>query len=152
LIAKKIDSHGSAVLIGGKHLQTVTTHPEYAYPEYAPVKIDVISFILHGNKTCQNGIPPDLPALFDFDLHGQIFLRLPQTKNAGNTSYHNDIFACQNRSGSRVPHFVDHLINRGVFLNIGIARWDIGFRLVIIVVGHKVLHGVVRKEGQELIV
>ncbi len=48
--------------------------------------------------------------------------------------------------GRRQTHLLDMVIDRGVFLDIRVGRRDVGFGLVVIVVGDEILNGVVRKE------
>ena len=48
------------------------------------------------------------------------------------------------------PELVDFIVDTQVFLNIGIRRGDVGFRLVIVVVGDEILYGIVREKGLEL--
>ena len=38
------------------------------------------------------------------------------------------------------------LVNRGILLYKGVGRWDIRFRLVVIVIRNEVLHRVMREE------
>jgi len=49
-----------------------------------------------------------------------------------------------------VAHAVDLLVDGGVLGDIGIGGGDVSLRLVIIVIGDKVLHGIVREELAEL--
>ena len=51
-----------------------------------------------------------------------------------------------------MPHLVDRLVDRGIFRNIGITLWNIGFRLVVIVITDKIFDGIVRKELLELLI
>ncbi|MCY1356556.1 hypothetical protein D9M69_430130 [compost metagenome] len=44
------------------------------------------------------------------------------------------------------------VVDRSVLLDVGVGGWDVGFRLVVVVVGNEILDGIVRKEGSELAV
>ncbi len=51
-----------------------------------------------------------------------------------------------------MPELVDHLIDGGIFLNIGIAGRDIGFGLIIVVVADKILHRIFGEKLPEFMV
>ncbi len=51
-----------------------------------------------------------------------------------------------------MAHAVDLLVDRGILLDIGVGARDVGFRLVVIVIGDEILHRVVGKEILELAV
>ena len=57
-----------------------------------------------------------------------------------------DVVALQNRARRRMAHAVDLLVDRGIFLDIGVGARDIGFRLVVIVIGDEILHRVFGEE------
>ena len=48
-----------------------------------------------------------------------------------------------------MPQLIDLIIDRRILGNIGIRRRDVCLRLVVIVIGDKVLYGVMRKEFLE---
>ena len=50
----------------------------------------------------------------------------------------------------RQPHLLDVLVDRAVLLDVEVARRDVRFRLVVVVVRDEVLDGVVREELAEL--
>ena len=49
-----------------------------------------------------------------------------------------------------MSHFFDFFINLRIFFNIGVRTGYIGFRLIIIVIGYKVFHGIIREKFFEL--
>ena len=49
-----------------------------------------------------------------------------------------------------MAHLIDLLIDVGVFSNVGVRLWDVGLRLIIVVVTDEVFHGVVGKEVLQL--
>ncbi len=77
--------------------------------------------------------------------HGQIVLGRTQAVDAGHAGHNQDIPARQDGQGGGMAHLVDHFIDRGIFLNIGVAGGDIGFGLVIIIIADKIFHGVIRE-------
>ena len=56
------------------------------------------------------------------------------------------IVPLEQRLGRRQAHLLDVLVDAGILLDEQIARRHVGFRLVIIVIGYKILDGVFRKE------
>ena len=46
---------------------------------------------------------------------------------------------------------LDVVVDRGVLLDISIGLRDIGLGLVVVVVGHEVLHRVIRQQGAQLV-
>ena len=51
-----------------------------------------------------------------------------------------------------MAQLVDHLVYRRIFLNVGIAGWDISFRLIVVVVAYKIFNGIIWKKLFEFIV
>jgi len=49
-----------------------------------------------------------------------------------------------------VAHLVDLLVDGGVFFNVGVARRQIGLRLVVIIITDKILHGILGEKQLEL--
>ena len=56
------------------------------------------------------------------------------------------------RAGGREPKLVELVVDGGFFFDIDVARRDIGFGLVVIVIADEVLDGVAGEEGSELVV
>ncbi len=55
-------------------------------------------------------------------------------------------------SGGAKAHFFYPVVDREVFLNVGVGTGDVGFWLVVVVVGDEVLNGAFREEVLELLV
>ncbi len=90
-----------------------------------------------------------------------IFLWWAQAVYTGHAGDNDDIPAFDEGAGSRVAQSINLFIYCGIFFYIGIAVGDVGFRLVIIIVADKILHGVFREKllefaaelgGQSLVV
>ena len=70
-----------------------------------------------------------------------------QTGNAGN---HDDVPSAGHQSrGCTQAQFLDFIIDAQVLLYISVGGGDVGFRLVIIVVGHEIFHRIVGEKGFE---
>ena len=85
-----------------------------------------------------------------FDSHLSIGFDSTDTVNTGNACDNYYIFTFKKRPGRRMTHSVDLFVNRSVFLDICISPWNIGFRLVIIVIRNKILDRVVWEKPSHL--
>ena len=54
--------------------------------------------------------------------------------------------------GGRQAQLVQLVVDGGFFLDVDVARRDVRFRLVVVVVADEILHRVIREEGFELVV
>ena len=82
--------------------------------------------------------------------HGVVAGRVTQAVNGGHRGHDDGVRPLQNGLGGRQTHLLDLLIHRGILLDEGVGARHIGFRLVVVVVGNEVLHGVLREELLEL--
>ena len=86
------------------------------------------------------------------DRHGLVMevVRVPDAVQAGYAGDNDDIPppGHQRRRGTD-PEFVDLVVDAQVLLNIRVCRRNIGFRLVIVIVGDEILDSVVRKKSLE---
>ena len=77
-------------------------------------------------------------------------LRVSHAVNAGNRCHDQHISSAgQQGRSSRKTELFDFIVDAQVFFNVGIAGRDVGFGLVIVVVGHEVFYGILRKELPE---
>ena len=85
-------------------------------------------------------------------VHAVVGLGLADTVDAGHRGDHHHVAPLEERRGRRVPHAVDLVVHQRVLLDVGVRLRDVGFRLVVVVVGDEVLDRVVREERLELAV
>ncbi|MPN42748.1 hypothetical protein SDC9_190305 [bioreactor metagenome] len=79
--------------------------------------------------------------------------RVPDTVETGNRRHHNHIVPSgEQRRGSSQTKFFNLVVDGKILLNIGIGGGNVGFGLIVIVIGNEVLHRVVRKEAFKLTV
>ena len=123
------------------NVNDITAHPKRAAP-----KVDVIPVVLHIGQAAQNGALIHAIAFLQMQNHLQIGLRVAQAVNRRHRGDDNHILALKQRLGGRKAHLFDMFIHRRVFLDEGVRSGDIGFRLVIIEVRHKILDRVVREK------
>ena len=69
-----------------------------------------------------------------------------KTIDTGNRSHDHHIPALRKSSSGRMTQLVDLVVNRRVLFNVGISGRNIGFRLIIIVVGNKIFYSVFREK------
>ena len=143
LVPKELHPDGVVLIVGGVDLHRVPPHPEAV-----PLEGHVIPLVAVLHQTAQQLVPVPLRPLTQRDHHLGEVIRLAQAVNAGHGGHHDHVPPLQQGAGGGQPQAVDLIIGRCVLGNIGIRVGDIGLRLVVIVVGDKILHGVV---GEKLL-
>ena len=148
LVVPELDAVGHAVerLDGGEDVHRIAVHPEASALELQLV-IDVERV---------HEAPQQLVAL---DMHPSLDVR--HLLGEGGRVRH-AVEARDGRDDDDVPppgeerrrgpqaQLVDLVVDRQILLDIGIRGGQVGLRLVVIVVGDEILHGVVREKGLEL--
>ncbi len=142
LCIKECYPNDMVVCIDREDIDCVSPHTEGS-----PDKICVIALVVHRNKRAHNIaslegriLNADGNALF------AVFLRRPKPVNARHGRYNNDIVSGQHVMGGGVPQAVYFFVNFGFFFNIGVGLGNVCLRLVVVVVGDKVMDGVFRKK------
>ena len=69
------------------------------------------------------------------------------TRNRG---HDNDVVTLRQGTGGRVTEFVYLVVYGRVFFDIGVGAGDISLRLIVVVVGNKILNRILREEFTEL--
>ena len=141
LISEKFHTDGSVLPIRGPDLQSIPPHPHHV-----SLKSNVISLIADGNEPCNQLIPLHLRTHPQSDHHFFKILRLAQAVDTGDRGHHNDIPPLHQRGGGRQAQPVNFLIDRGILFNKCVRVRYVGLRLVIIIIGNKILHRVVGKK------
>ena len=93
-----------------------------------------------------------LLALLEREGHRRIGLDRADAVDARHRGDDDDVVALEQRARRRVAHAVDLLVDRGILLDIGVGARDIGFRLVVVVIGDEIFDRVVGEEALELAV
>ena len=84
------------------------------------------------------------------DDHAAIVDGVAQRVDAGHRRDDDDVPPLRKRRRGRVAQAVYLVVDGAVLFDIGIGAGDIGLRLVVVVVGDEIFHGVVRKKRAEL--
>ena len=77
-------------------------------------------------------------------------MRIAKTVDAGHGGNDQHVPPGQQGCGGGKAELVQFLVDAGVLLDVGIGARNVGFRLVVIVVGDEILDGVIGKELLEL--
>ena len=116
------------------------------------MKVDVVAGILYLHQPPQQIVTIQRHSRLQGDHHSEIGLRRSQTVDTRHRSDDHHIAPGQQTAGGAVTQLVNFVVDRGILLDKGISNRDIGFRLVIVVIGNKVLHRVFGKEFLKLAV
>ncbi len=147
LVAEELDADGALMFVGGKNLDDVATDAERA-----AVEVDIVALVLDVDESSQQVVTPELGVLLDGDEQTGVALRGADAVDAAHRSDDDDVAPGEKRSGGGVPHPVNLVIDDRVLLDEGIGDRDVGFGLVVVVVGDEVLDGVVREQLTHLAV
>ena len=145
LVAEQRETPGAVVQVGGPELDGVAAHAERAAYE-----VRVVPPVLKRHEIGHQLPLLDLVATLQAEGHGRVGLDRADTVDARHAGHDDDVVALDQRAGRRMAHAVDLLVDGRVLLDIGVGARDIGFRLVVVVVGDEILDRVVREEALEL--
>ena len=140
-VAEEGNAPGAVFQVSGKDIEGVALHAESAADE-----VELVAFVLQFGQPAVYVLRFDLVAGFELERHRRIGSDVAQTVDAGNGGDDNDVAAFKNAAGGGVAHAVDLLVDGGIFFDICVGFGNVGFRLIIIVVGNEIFHMVVRKE------
>jgi hypothetical protein len=80
--------------------------------------------------------------------HRQIGFRIAEAVDRRNRRDDDRVRALEQRLGRGQAHLLDVLVDRGIRLDVGVGGRNVGFRLIVVVVGDEILHRAVRKNSQ----
>ncbi len=146
-VAPELDAYGALVVVRREDLDGVAAHPEAA-----AVKVDVVSLVLDLDQALQELVPPEFITLAQAYLHLLVRLGRADAVDARDRGDDDGVAPGQKAPGGGVAELVDLVVDRGVLFDEGVGGGDVGFRLVVIVVGDEVLDRVVGEELLELAV
>ena len=144
-VVKHFNAHGFFVVTGGDNLNYIAAHAEGA-----ALKGNVVTVVLNFHQLAQNRLAVNNLSSPQRKHHIIIFLRRAQTVNARYAGNDNNVAAFKQRAGRRVAQFINLIVDGSVLFNVGIALRNVSLRLIIIIIGNKIFHRVIRKEGFQL--
>ena len=146
-IAKKLHPHSLVIILRRVNLHHIPTNPEFS-----STKGDIISLVEHLNNFFQEFLTADALAGLDRDKHLEIIFWRRETIDTRNAGHDNRVPARQQRTHGREPEALDLFIDRGVFFDVSVRAGDVGLRLVVVEVTHKILDRIVWEELLEFAV
>ncbi len=106
----------------------------------------IVTGVLQLRQTAQNRTLIDDHPLRQVQHHLEIEIRIAQAVDRRHRGHHHHITTLQQRLGRRQTHLLDMFVHRGIFLDKRVGAGNVGFRLVVVVVGDEILHRVFREE------
>ena len=141
LLAPELDAH-DGVVVGQVDVDRVALHPEVA-----PVELHLVARVERIDQMPQQPVAPDVVAHLHLDHVAVEVLGVADAVEARHRRDHNHILAPRQQGrGGGEPQAVYLFVDGKVFLDIGIGRGDIGLGLVVVVVGDKILDGILGEE------
>ena len=125
-------------------------HRVPAYPEAAALEIRLRAIVEGIYKLVQEAGHAHGLALLDGDRLVVEIVRIAYAVEAADRAYDYDVpppgHQCRCRADAE---FIDLVVDGKVLFNIGIRNGDVGFRLIVIVIGNEILYGIVREKRFE---
>ena len=144
-ITKKLDPDGDLFLMHREDINNIAPHPEGA-----AMKGNIIAFIEHEDQTPLHLLHGIFLIALQQEVHVFILIGRAQTVYTGDRGHDQHITASEQGAGGGMTHHVDGVIDGGILLDKGVRGGDIGLRLIVVVIGDKILDGVLGKKLLEL--
>ena len=145
LVAEELDPNRKFVVVG-----QVDVHRVPFYAELIADEVHVVALILQLDQAAAKLVALHLHTGAQADDHAAVVDGVAQRVDAGNRCYNDHVPPLRKRRRGRMAQAVDLIVDGAVLFNVGIGTGDVGFGLVVIVVGNKILHRIVREERAEL--
>ena len=146
LVAEELDAVGVFV-VGGVDLDDVSADAEGAAAE-----VDVVAVVEDFDEAAGDVFALDLLAFFEEEQHAVVGFGRAEAVDAGDGGDDDGVAAFEEGAGGGEAELVQLFVDGGFFFDEEVAGGDVGFGLVVVVVGDEVLDGVVGEEGFELVV
>ena len=147
LVAEQMHAPGAVFVVRRENVDGVAAHAERA-----AVEIGLRALVLQRHQIGEQLALVGLAALLEGEGHGRISFHRADAVDAGHRGDDHHVVAFEQRARRRVAHAVDLLVDGGFLLDVGVGARDVGFRLVVVVIGNEIFHRVVGKERLELAV
>ena len=145
LVAEELHPDGQLA-----HISQIDVHDVAVDAELIADEINVIALILQRHQLFAQLVPLHLHPGPQADDHAAIVDGVAQRVDAGHRRDDDDVPPLRERRRGRVAQAVYLVVDSAVLFDIGIGAGDIGLRLVVVVVGDEIFHGVVREKRAEL--
>ena len=145
LVAEQLDADRGLV-IGRMQLDGVAPHPELAAHE-----VHVVALVLHVHQSTEDRpLIVGLARSHDEELV-LVLQRRTEAVDARDRGDDDGVASGEQRGGRGVAQAIDLVVDRGVLLDERVRGRHVGLGLVVVVVGHEVLHPVLGEELLELV-
>ena len=144
-VAEQVHAPGAVFIVRREDVDDVA-----ANAKRAAGKIGLRALVLQRDEVGDQLPLVDALALLQRKGHRGVGLDRADTVDARDGSDDDDVVALQQRARRRVAHAVDLLVDGRVLFDIGVGARDVGFGLVVVVIGNEILHRVVGEEALEL--
>ena len=145
LVAEELDADCHFLVCGND------VHRVALDAEGAALEVDVVAFVLHVYQQAQEAIALHFFAHAQHDRSVQVRLRGTQAVDARNRGHDDNVAARQQRRRGRVAQPLHVVVDGRIFLDVRVRLRDVRLGLVVVVVGHEVLHRVVRQQLPQLV-
>jgi len=146
LVAEEFDAEGHLV-VGGVDLDDVAADAEGAAAE-----VYVIALVEDFDEAAGDVFALDALAFFEEQQHTVVGFGRAEAVDAGDGADDDGVAAFEERAGGGEAELVELVVDGGFFFDVEVAGGDVGFGLVVVVVGDEVLDGVVGEELFELVI
>ena len=140
-VVKEFEAHRIPVRFGGHDVDDVALDAEGAAQE-----LDVVAGVLQFGEMREDVMRVDGFAAREVQAHLPVLAGVAQAVDAGDGGDDDGVAPLQDGLGGGEAHLFDVFVDGGVFFDEGVGGGDVGFRLVVVVVGDEVFDGVVREE------
>ena len=145
-IAQKFDAKGH-VVVGGIDLDHIAAHAEGAAAQVA-----VVAFVENLNQLAGNVFALDALAFFEQEQHAVIGFWRAKAVNATDAGDDDAVATFKERARGGKTKLVELIVDGGFFFDVDVAGGNVGFRLVVVVVGDEIFDRVLREEMLELVI
>ena len=121
-----------------------------AHAELASLELNVVTLVLNLNQARQQALPPELLTDAESNDHLLEVAFFTDTVNARDACDDDHISPGEKRTHRRKAQTLDLVVDARVLLNERVGLRNVGFRLVVVEVTHKILDSVFREEPLEL--
>ncbi len=145
-VAEELDAEGGLV-VGGVDLDDVAADAKGSAAE-----VDVVALVEDFDEAAGDVFALDALTFFEQEEHAVVGFGAAEAVDAGDGGDDDGVAALEEGAGGGEAELVELLVDGGFFFDEEVAGGDVGFGLVVVVVGDEVLDGVVGEEGLELVV
>ena len=111
----------------------------------AAPEVAVVALVEDVDQPRDDLLARDLLAFFEHQQHAVVGFGRTEAVDAADAGDDDAVAALEQRAGGREAQLVQLVVDGGFFFDVDVARRDVGFRLIVVVVADEVLDRVVRE-------